>query len=274
MALQFTGPFAPMCEQFVAERREAGRDYSQQEKILRMFDNFSKDYAAEPFVVSEELAQAWSQKRPNETDINRYNRVMEMQRFSKYLVEQGYPSFLTGIRLSKHYTHTPYIFTEDEIRRIFQIADSLETCASVPLRHQVMPVLLRVLYGCGLRISEALELRVANVDLSNGLLHIRHGKNGRERLVPMSESLTQRCQIYTQNVLDGKEPDAFFFCSRLNQPYSRSGVGKSFRGLLWDAGIPYLGKERGPSIHDLRHPYVKLTTKKFATFFENFRATA
>ena len=43
MALQFTGPFAPMCEQFVAERREAGRDYSQQEKILRMFDNFSKD---------------------------------------------------------------------------------------------------------------------------------------------------------------------------------------------------------------------------------------
>lgn len=98
MALQFTGPFAPMCEQFVAERREAGRDYSQQEKILRMFDNFSKDYAVEPFVVSEELAQAWSQKRPNETDINRYNRVMEMQRFSKYLVEQGYPSFLTGIR--------------------------------------------------------------------------------------------------------------------------------------------------------------------------------
>ena len=39
MALQFTGPFAPMCEQFVAERREAGRDYSQQEKILRMFDS-------------------------------------------------------------------------------------------------------------------------------------------------------------------------------------------------------------------------------------------
>lgn len=93
---------------------------------------------------------------------------------------------MTGIRLSKHYTHTPYIFTEDEIRRIFQIADSLEPCASVPLRHQVMPVLLRVLYGCGLRISEALELRVADVDLSNGLLHIRHGKNGRERLVPMS----------------------------------------------------------------------------------------
>lgn len=32
--------------------------------------------------------------------------------------------------------------------------------------------------------------------------------------------------------------------------------------------LPYL------RIHDLRHPYVKLTTKKFATFFENFRATA
>lgn len=59
-----------------------------------------------------------------------------------------------------------------------------------------------------------------------------------------------------QRNIHQKEPDAFFFCSRLNQPYSRSGVGKSFRGLLWDAGIPYLGKERGPSIHDLRHTFV------------------
>ncbi len=264
MAVQFTGPFAPMCQQFVAQKRAFGADYSQQEKILHMFDDFSKKYSIEPFIITEELAQDWSQKRPNETDINRYNRVMEMQRFSRYLVEQGFPSYLTDVKPSKHSTHTPYIFTEDEIQRIFQVVDALEPCASVPSRHLVMPVLFRMLYGCGLRISEALDLHLADVDLENGVIRIQNGKNRRERLVPMSESLTMRCQKYAQDVLAGKDADAPFFCGRLGYAYTRSGVGKAFRGILWDAGIPYLGKDRGPSVHDLRHTFVCHRLNKWA----------
>lgn len=252
----FTGPFAPMCERFVAGKRAFGIDYTQQEKILRMFDNFSKTYFVEPFVISEELALAWSQKRPNETDINRYNRVMEMQRFANYLMEQGYSSYLMDCHPAKVSSHTPYIFTKEEIQRILHVLDSLQPCASVPYRHLIMPVLFRLLYGCGLRISEALSLRVADVDLENGVLHVRHGKNGRERLVPMSRSLTSCCSEYAKNALTGKSPDSYFFFRMANQPYSRSGIGKAFRGFLWDAGIPYLGKDRGPSVHDLRHTFV------------------
>ena len=56
-----------------------------------------------------------------------------------------------------------------------------------------MPLLFRMLYGCGLRISEALALLKSDVDLKDGVLHIRHGKNDRERIVPMSVSLTEEC---------------------------------------------------------------------------------
>jgi len=256
MGIRFTGPFAPMCEQFVAQKRAFGIDYTQQEKLLHMFDTFSKTYPVEPFIIDEALALAWCQKRPNEADLTRYNRIMEMQRFARFLIDQGYPSYLISFRPAKNSTHTPYIFTKEEIHRIFKTVDVLKPCASVPYRHLVMPILLRLLYGCGLRISEALALRVADVDLENGVLHIRHGKNGRERLVPMSPSLTKRCAAYAQSVLTGKSPDAYFFFRTANQPYSRSGIGKAFRGFLWDAGIPYLGKDRGPSIHDLRHTFV------------------
>lgn len=38
MSVHFTGPFAPMCEQFVTGKRLLGIDYTQQEKILRAFD--------------------------------------------------------------------------------------------------------------------------------------------------------------------------------------------------------------------------------------------
>lgn len=256
MSVHFTGPFAPMCEQFVSGKRSLGIDYTQQEKLLRAFDDFSKAYPVDTFIISEELASAWSKKRPNESEVNRYNRVMEMHRFSKFLVEQGYfPDFI-ACKPKKNSTHTPYIFTENEMRQIFQVIDSLKPCDSVPCRHLVMPLLFRVLYGCGLRVSEAINLRPADVDLDNGTLHIVHGKNGRERLVPMSLSLTKRCQDYATNVLTEIKPDSYFFSGRLSQPYSRSGIGKAFRGFLWDAGIPYLGKDRGPSVHDLRHTFV------------------
>ena len=256
MAVRFSGPFAPMCEKFVAQKRMLGAEYTQQENILRRFDNFSSAFEVEPYIISQELASAWSCKFPNETDMNRYNRVMEMLRFSKFLVTEGYPSFLTDSYPVKCSTHTPYIFTKEELQRFFRVVDSLESCPNVPHRHLIMPLLFRLLYGCGLRISETLALTKADVNLETGVLHILHGKNGRERLVPMSPSLTKRCADYAKEVLEGKPSDAFFFFRMAGLPYSRSGIGKAFRGFLWDAGIPYLGKDRGPSIHDLRHTFV------------------
>ena len=256
MAVQFTGPFAPMCEKFVTQKRMLGAEYTQQEKLLRRFDSFSNAFEVMPYIISEELASAWSCKFPNETDINRYNRVMEMLRFSKFLVDQGYPSFLTDSYPIKRSNHTPYIFTKDEIQRLFCVVDSLEPCLSVPHRHLVMPLLLRLLYACGLRISEALALTKADVDLEHGILHITRGKNGRERFVPMSVSLTKCCTDYAEETMKDAPSEAYFFSRMANKPYDRSGIGKAFRGFLWDAGIPYLGKERGPSIHDLRHTFV------------------
>lgn len=256
MAVQFSGPFAPMCEKFVAQKRMLGAEYIQQEKLLRRFDSFSSTFEVEPYIISEELASAWSCKFSNETDINRYNRVMEMLRFSKFLAEQGYPSFLTDSYPMKRSNHTPYIFTKEEIQRLFHAVDSLEPCLSAPHRHIVMPLLFRMLYGCGLRISEALALTKTDVDLECGVLHIVHGKNGRERFVPMSISLIKRCADFVEEILKDSTSDAYFFPRMANKPYDRSGIGKAFRGFLWDAGIPYLGKERGPSIHDLRHTFV------------------
>lgn len=57
-----------------------------------------------------------------------------------------------------------------------------------------------MLYGCGFRISEVLNLTVADVDLPNGIVHIRDAKNGNERFVPMAASLSIRCRDYADKV--------------------------------------------------------------------------
>lgn len=73
----------------------------------------------------------------------------------------------------------------------------------------IYPAVTRVLYGCGLRIGEALSLECADVELENGIIIIMNGKNNVSSLVPMSESLRQYLIIYDSKVERGENP--YFF---------------------------------------------------------------
>lgn len=254
--IDFSGPFAPMCEEFVAQKQAMGRNYLEQAGILRRFDNFCKDYKIKDFTITEEIAVAWCKKRPNEKEITRHARIAEMQRFSTFLCQQGYESYLLPALPKCSEKHRPYIFSENELHKLFRHLDALEPIGLAQYRHLVYPCLFRILYGCGLRISEALGLVKSDVDLENGVLHIRHGKNDNERLIPMSQSVAEHCRKYAAIMHAFTADDIPFFYTRNYSPYTRSSVGKAFRGFLWDIGIPYRGKDFGPRVHDLRHTFV------------------
>ena len=252
----FTGPFAPMCELFVKQKRALGYKYESGYWILRSFDTFSKDYDVQNFSLTKELAQAWSLRRPNEGESHHSTRILEIQHFALFLSRQGYGSYMAPPHLYKRSNHTPYIFTHEEMGMIFKAADEMEPSPYSPLKHLMFPLLYRMLYGCGFRISELLHLLLYDVDTKKGVIHIRHGKNDNERFVPMSPSLLLRCSKYATTVHSGHTPDHPFFFKKDGKPYTVSNIEKHFRDLLWTAGIPYRGKELGPRVHDIRHTFV------------------
>lgn len=252
----FTGPFAPMCDAFVTQMRSLGRAYKQQAMLLRMFDNFSKGYSIQGFTITEEIASAWSRKRPNEAESTRYSRVGEMLRFARFLERQGHSSFPVSVKIPRKSSHLPYIFSSGEISRIFDYTSALKPSPASRLMHRSIPTVIKILYGCGLRISEVFALQVRDVDLENGILHVRHGKNDHERLVPMSATLTEICRAYAAQVLIDADGFTPFFFNRKNEPCSPGDFGRRFRQIIWEVGIPYYGKDRGPRLHDLRHTFV------------------
>lgn len=251
----FTGPLAPMCESYVAQKRVSGLDYGQQAMLLRMFDNFCKNFEIQNYTITKEIALAWCKKRPNERDATRYSRVGEMQRFAQYLCNQGYPSYLLSALPKYGEQHVPYIFSVDELHRIFERLDALEPTNLSPNQHLTMPLLFRMLYGCGLRISETLTLLKSDVDLNDGTIHIQHGKNDSERIVPMSATLTEECRKYMCAVHKDTADSVPLFYTKERTYYSKSTIGKFFRGILWDVEIPYRGTQFGPRVHDLRHTF-------------------
>src|ERR1035438_2112012 len=76
----------------------------------------------------------------------------------------------------------------------------------------MLPVLFRLLLGCGLRISEALGLRLGDTDLDNGILVIRKSKFNKDRLIPLSDSLLAVLREYsaTYHKISKDDKDPFF----------------------------------------------------------------
>ncbi len=145
----------------------------------------------------------------------------------------------------------PYIFTREEITNIFKSADN-EKYSSAAFR-RCAPLLFRILYGTGLRINEALSLKVCDVVMQSNVLLIRESKNDNSRLVPMSPSLSKRVIEYLSiNGYGLSEP--LFQYNTGTQLTSRSAY-EWFRLILWRAGIPHRGRGKGPRMHDLRHTF-------------------
>src|SRR5688572_5206188 len=93
------------------------------------------------------------------------------------------------------------------------VSDSYPISDVSPNRHLTLPLLFRILYGCGLRISEALNLKQKDIDLNQGTLFIRDTKFGKERKVPMAETLTERCRLFIEESNLIESSDTFLFRS-------------------------------------------------------------
>jgi site-specific recombinase XerD len=149
----------------------------------------------------------------------------------------------------------PYIFSHEELQRLLDASACCESPRS-KLQPYTCRMLILLLYGTGLRISEALSLTLANVDLPAGMLTIRESKFYKTRLVPMSPALTSALGTYvTQRAKEhSTELDAALFLTRTSTPLARHTAENIFRRLRVRAGVlRHDGGRYQPRLHDLRH---------------------
>lgn len=110
--------------------------------------------------------------------------------------------------------------------------------------------LFELIYSCGLRISEACSLKMANVHLEEKLILV-HGKGDKERLVPFGDRALEKILVYLNEVrpaLVGNRNVAELFVNYRGQPISRKGVWKRFKELEALSGVE-------AKVHTLRHSF-------------------
>ena len=251
---EYKSLLAPFLTSYVEFKRSLG--YKIQDTCsFRNLDRFLCDRSYGSIGLTEEILSRWCDRRANESDRTWYNRIVEVKHFAAYLNRLGYPSFVP--RLPKRYTSTftPYIFSHEELARFFASCDRLEYHASYQSLHHVLSPLFRLLYGCGLRISEALSLTCEDVDLRGGCITIHETKNGEERRLPLSDSLKIVLERYATRYRPNACGEKHFFVKRNGERCSCNTIYRKFRTILFHAGISHGGKGKGPRVHDFRHSF-------------------
>jgi integrase len=257
----FWSVFAPHIIDFIGLKRSLGYKYKEEERILYTFDQFILDQGYKSLGLTKEISDKWANRCHSETELTIYSKVKVVKQLAEYLRDQGIKTYVPQLPKYPGWTFIPHIYSYEEIDAIFHACDSLKMkCMNAFSCIIIMPCLIRLLYGTGIRISEALSLKNKDVNISEKYLTLKDTKNGKDRLVPMSDSLTAVCKDYLVHrdklPVDGLlRQNGPFFVSLNGGVCKHSAVHHWFQKVLEIAGIPFTGNRKGPRIHDIRHTF-------------------
>lgn len=246
--------YAPLLNQYIAFKRSYGLKF-RMEYALKELDDFFFITGASTLGVTREQAELWGRRRPNEADLNLSQRIFNLNGFCRYLINVGYPSFVPQLR-KPHSTFTPRILTHEELAGLFKATDerAVERRTQNSSSHsKLFPVALRLLYATGMRAGELVGLTVEDVDLHEGTILIRESKNGKDRLVPISDSMLEILKGYSGRYNFCAHASMPFFRRRDGKPCRRNSLYTQFRVCIEMAGIHHEGRGKGPRLHDVRH---------------------
>ena len=181
--------------QYIAFRQSLGENFTSQARVLRHFGRFIGTDLEIADVRTEQIKAFLNGERPLTCYWHRKFSIL--RGFYNYAIGRGLAtsSPLPEIIPKRTSSHKPYIFSQDELRRLLDGTVSFRK-RTRQIEPQTLRTLLLLLYGAGLRLSEALALNQVDVDLSAALLTIRDTKFYKTRLVPLSADLSQALMNY------------------------------------------------------------------------------
>lgn len=253
MTPMFVSAFAGPLHAFVDQKHALGHPYAGSIDILRQFDAMCSREFPGRADLAQDICMAWAVKRPTEGRNALRNRTAAIREFARYLTRLGESAYLLPPGLTrKGPRHVPHIYTPGEIGAIWHAADDTPPLPGYPIRHLVIPAILRLIYCCGLRPVEARTLPVSAVDLDRGRIDIAESKGHKSRQVWMADDLSAYCRAFHAQACRLLPERTAFFSDSHGGVYTKVWLDKTFRTVRAQAGITPCGKHQ-PRLYDLRH---------------------
>jgi len=248
--------FAARVNAYLDYRRQAGFALKIEGAQLERFAHFA-DHLGHQGPLTMKLAKQWALASKQSSALTAARRIEVVRPFARYCHQFDPATEIPprGFFGPAHRRLTPHIYTDAEIRALLEACVHLHPPGG--LRGICCATIFGLIASTGLRTSEAVSLQRPDVNLGDGLLHIRHTKFGKSRWVPVHASTVKALRHYVherdQEPLAASTEDFFVF------DYGRSVTTESldyaFKLLRQRLRWRSRGGHPLPRIYDLRHTF-------------------
>ncbi len=241
---------------YVAFRQSMGQKYTSRNNRLQAFCRAVGSNVDVRDVTAEQVLSYLGRPKT----CYWHDKYHTLNVFYRYAISRGHVSSspLPMIVPKLPPCFVPYIYSVDEVRRLLDATASYRKIHLL-LEPYTFRAIILTLYGAGLRISEALSLRMGDVDFSVGLLLIRETKFYKSRLLPIGSDLKKALMGYATARREAGHielPESPFFVGRKGSHVRIHTVQQSFRQLRKHAVIHRAdGARYQPRLHDFRHTF-------------------
>lgn len=246
-------------QDYLRMRRNLGFKLRDAGKGLLDFVNFMERHRA-PY-ITQALALAWAQQPSNVQPAHWARRLAYVRGFALYRSATDPRTEIPaqGLLPFQPKRARPYLYTDAEVQNLLCAALKIRYCyQSGKLRPWVYYCLFGLLSVTGLRVSEAQNLEVQDVDLKTAVLTVRRAKFGKTRLVPLHAST---CKVLA-NYIDrrkrhwGQQPvSSYLFITSQGHRLDGAEIRRTFYNLSRQIGLRGPSDSHGPRLHDFRHRF-------------------
>jgi integrase/recombinase XerD len=242
-------------DEYLRLRRALGYKLERAGHLLPQFIDYL--HAADATVVTSDLAISWSRLATNARPNYWAARLAIVRGFARYLQTFDPATEIppSGVFPARRHRPAPYLWSEQDI------ADLLRTAATLvsPLRAATYQALFGLLAVSGMRVGEAIGLDSDDLDVTCGVITIRHAKFDRPRLVPLHPTTTTALHAYLgeRDRLSPTAASAALFITSTGTRLNRSAVAKTLRQLTSTTGLRT--ETVHPTPHHLRHSFAVRT---------------
>ncbi len=211
------------------------RGFSPRTVKMYIFYNreFIKRYNIEPKSVTEEDIKLYLAEKM--TDENLSSKSIALIKAALIFYYNGMLDNKFEIKTPKIKKSTPVVLTKLEIEKLFAAIENV--------KHKMI---IKLYYSSGLRLSEALTLKVKDIDFNETVIWIRDGKGGKDRMTILSKKLSDELKIFTQYL----KKDDFVFTNKKGGPMSARSVQKIVEKAKLEINL-----NKDVHIHTLRHSF-------------------
>lgn len=238
-------------------RRQLGFELARAGRDLEDFVGFLEEAGAER--ITAELALKWAMRPINASSYYWRMRLGTVRGFARYLATVDPSSEVPHADLlpATYVRVAPYLYSEAEIVALMTATDMF----GPPLLRATYRAVIGLMASTGIRIGEALGLDRHDVDLVDGALHVRAGKQRKHREVPVHPTTADALREYGRE-RDRRAPaleTPAFFVSHQARRIEPKQFNKNFARLIQEIGLEGHGHRKRPRPHDIRHTFAVRT---------------